>query len=181
MIEDIAKRRDRIAATLDQHQVPYALIGGLAVAAWVAGVDPDAVRTTKDVDILLNEDDLPRARAAAEAAGFEYAQVMNVPMFLDRDDPRPKRAVHIIWAGKIVRSGDSVPSPTLDDAVVLESGLSVISLDALVRMKLTAYHLHDQVHLKDMQQVGLIDASWCAKLPAVLAERLQRIIDLPEA
>ena len=37
---------------------PYALVGGQAVALWVATKDPAAVRTTKDVDILLRRQEM---------------------------------------------------------------------------------------------------------------------------
>ena len=55
-----------------------------------------------------------------------------------------------------------------------------MSLDSLVRMKLMSYRRKDQVHLQDMLSVGLIDATWPAKLPPLLAERLQILIDNPE-
>ena len=55
----------------------------------------------------------------------------------------------------------------------------MLTLDALVRMKLTSFRLKDRVHLIDMLDVGLIDQSWCDRLPAELAERLQELIDNP--
>jgi hypothetical protein len=36
------------------------------------------------------------------------------------------------------------------------------------------------MHLRDMLVVGLLDASWVAKLPSELAARLQHLIDNPE-
>ena len=36
-------------------------------------------------------------------------------------------------------------------------------------------------HLRDLIGVGLIDRNWLAKLPPILAERLQGILDTPEA
>jgi hypothetical protein len=47
-------------------------------------------------------------------------------------------------------------------------------------MKLTAYRRKDQVHLLDMLEVGLIDATWCDRLPPVLADRLRHVIATPE-
>ncbi|MFM8396642.1 MAG: hypothetical protein ACKOAH_02330, partial [Pirellula sp.] len=55
---------------LNQAQVPYAVVGGNAVAAWVATIDDGAVRNTRDVDLLLAEEDLPRATEALQAVGF---------------------------------------------------------------------------------------------------------------
>ena len=39
----------------------------------------------------------------------------------------------------------------------------VISLEALVKMKLTSYRYKDRTHLLDMLDVGLIDGSWPAR------------------
>jgi len=102
-LDDVTGRLERICAALDKASVPYALVGGQAVALWVATRDPAAVRTTKDVDILLRREDLPRARAAALSAGMEYFEVMGVGMFLDEADPNPRRGVHLVWAGEKVR------------------------------------------------------------------------------
>ncbi len=47
-------------------------------------------------------------------------------------------------------------------------------------MKLTSFRRKDQVHLLDMLEVGLIDASWTGRLGAELGGRLQQLIDTPE-
>jgi hypothetical protein len=57
----------------------------------------------------------------------------------------------------------------------------VLSLEALVSIKLTAFRRKDQVHLLDMLGVGLIDASWIKRLPPPLASRLQELLDSPDA
>jgi hypothetical protein len=56
----------------------------------------------------------------------------------------------------------------------------VLSLEALVEMKLTSNRDKDRTHIRDMLEVGLIDAGWLNRLPAELAERLQQILDNPE-
>ncbi len=58
--------------------------------------------------------------------------------------------------------------------------ISVISLVALVRMKLTSYRDKDRTHLRDLIEVGLVDSSWMEVLPPTLAPRLQAILDDPE-
>jgi len=102
-LDDVARRLERFCRALREAGVPHALVGGQAVALWVAVKEPAAVRTTKDVDVLLTRADLPRARAAALPAGFDYFEVLGVGMFLDRADPNPRHAVHILWAGERVR------------------------------------------------------------------------------
>lgn len=46
-------------------------------------------------------------------------------------------------------------------------------------MKLIAYRRKDQVHLQDLIGVGLVDATWPARFPAPLGERLQQLLDDP--
>lgn len=46
-LENVRRRLLRAAAALDAAQVPYAVVGGNAVAAWVSRVDEAAVRNTR--------------------------------------------------------------------------------------------------------------------------------------
>src|SRR5687767_15733469 len=69
-VERVRDRLRRAASALEAAGVPYAVVGGNAVAAWVATVDPAAVRNTQDVDILLRRGDLDAAARALAAAGF---------------------------------------------------------------------------------------------------------------
>ncbi len=46
-------------------------------------------------------------------------------------------------------------------------------------MKLTSYRLKNRVHVLDLIGVGLIDATWPARYPAPLSDRLQRLLDDP--
>src|SRR5215510_12685300 len=86
-VEKIRQRLLRAARALEQAQVPYAVAGGNAVAAWVSRVDETAVRNTRDVDIVLRRSDLSTARTAMEQAGFVYRHVAGVDM-LDRKSTR---------------------------------------------------------------------------------------------
>src|SRR5947209_15405058 len=81
--EKVKERLRRATKALDSAGVPYAVAGGNAVAEWVARVDEDAVRNTRDVDLLVRRADLPAARAALEAAGFVYHHRLDVDTFVD--------------------------------------------------------------------------------------------------
>src|SRR5262245_64772771 len=74
-VEKVQLRLHQAVQALESHNVPYAVIGGNCVAAWVAKIDAGAVRTTRDVDILIRREDLERAKTAMNAAGFDYANV----------------------------------------------------------------------------------------------------------
>src|SRR5687767_13961691 len=109
-LDDVTRRMQRICTALEAAAVPFALVGGQAVAIWVGSIEPAAVRTTKDVDLLLARDDLPRARKAALSADMDYFEVLGVGMFIERENPNPRQAVHLIWAGEKVRPEYPLPS-----------------------------------------------------------------------
>ena len=170
-IEDVSRRLEAVTSVFDAHEIPYALVGGQAVAIWVATVDPEAVRTTKDVDILLRRADLPQARSAAQSIGMDYFETMGVGMLLARENPNPRSAVHLVWSGELVRPGELAPAPTVEQQELVDAKWKVASLPALVTMKLTAWRDQDRVHLRDLRDVGLIDEDVVRHLPAELAER----------
>src|SRR5262245_12659122 len=114
--EKVKERLRRATKALDGAGVPYAVAGGNAVAEWVGRVDEGAVRNTRDVDLLLRRADLPAARAALEAAGFVYHQVMHVDMFIDGPQGRPSEAVHLLFAGEKLRPEDQHALPALDNS-----------------------------------------------------------------
>jgi hypothetical protein len=54
----VAKMRERllrINAALNQAGIPYAVVGGHAVASWVATVDEESVRNTPDIDLAADD------------------------------------------------------------------------------------------------------------------------------
>jgi hypothetical protein len=51
--EKVKERLRRETKALNGAGVPYAVIGGNAVAEWVARMDEEAVRNTRDVDLLV--------------------------------------------------------------------------------------------------------------------------------
>jgi len=176
----VRERLLRVTAVLNQAGVPYAVVGGHAVASWVTTVDEGAVRNTRDIDLLVRRDDLPVITAALERAGFVRAEVLDVTMFLDGPDAKPSESIHLLFAGEKVRAEHPLPSPylsTIDDP----AGFRVITMEALVYMKLLSNRDKDRTHVRDLVGVGLIDRSWLAKLPPVLAERLRGILDTPDA
>ncbi len=116
MVRAVEKVRDRLhrsTRALQDAGIPYAVVGGNAVAAWVARVDESAVRNTQDVDILLRRDDLEAAKDAFARAGFVFRHVKGIDMFLDGPGAKARDAVHILFAGERVRATDLAPAPTV--------------------------------------------------------------------
>jgi hypothetical protein len=180
-VEKVRDRLHRATAALEAAGVPYAVIGGNAVAAWVARVDPSAVRNTQDVDILIRRSDFAAAKVAFETAGFIFRHSASLDMFLDGPGAKARDAVHIIMAQEKVRPTDLAPTADVAEVETNPDGrYRHLSLEALVRMKLTSYRDKDRTHLRDLIEVGLVDATWPAKFPPELAARLQAILDTPD-
>jgi len=137
------------------------------------------VRNTRDVDVLLRRGEFDAARAALEAAGFVYRHAKSVDAFLDGPDAKVRDAVHIVFANEKVRDDQPEPNPDVTEA---EAGdpFRVLSLDALARIKLSAFRDKDRTHLRDMIELGLIGSDTVAGLPPVLADRLRQLLDDPD-
>lgn len=177
-VEKVKERLTRAASALEKAGVPYAVAGGNAVAAWVSRVDEAAVRNTQDVDILLRRSDLDAATAALAPAGFVRRHVAGIELFLDGPQAKARDAVHVVFAGEKVRPEYVLSAPDVSESEASTS-FRVLTLDALVRMKLTSFRDKDRTHLRDLLDVGLIDASWCGRLARELAGRLQELVDNP--
>ena len=184
-VENVRRRLLRAAAALAEARVPYAVVGGNAVAAWVSRADEAAVRNTRDVDLLLRREDLAAATVALEKAGFQHRRVASLgragsmDVFLEGAEGRVSDAVHIVFAEERTLPDQPEPNARIDDSE--DTGdFRLISLEALVRMKLSAFRDKDRVHLRDLLSVGLIDASWVARLPAALRPRFEQILATPE-
>jgi hypothetical protein len=184
-VEKVRERLLRAARALEAAGVPYAVVGGNAVASHVSRVDEAAVRTTRDVDLLLAMSDFGRAKAALESAGFVHRHVtgfgmpVGMEVFLDGPGASVRDALHIIPAGEKIRPTDPCPAPTVSES---EQGdqFRLVTLDALVRMKLVAFRDKDRTHLRDLIELGLVGAATCNPLPEPLAVRLRHLLDNPE-
>jgi len=188
MIRAVQKVRDRMlraVRALEQANVPYAIVGGNAVAAWVSRVDEAAVRNTRDVDILLRRADLDKARLVLEAAGFVYRRVSSLgqpgklDLFLDGPNASARDALHVVFASEKVRADSPVASPDVVDSEAADA-FRLISLEALVKMKLAAFRDKDRTHLRDLIDVELLDAGWISRLPAELGQRLTTLLNTPD-
>ena len=150
-----------------------------AVGQWVSRVDPGAVRNTSDIDLLVRRDDFDAVNIALSNAGFVHRHTAQPDLFLDGPDGRPREAVHLVFAREFVRPGETLQNPNVTESEAANE-LRVLALEALVQIKLTAFRDKDRVHLRDLLEVGLIDANWTQRYPPELAERFQLLIDTPD-
>jgi hypothetical protein len=182
MIRAVEKVKDRLrrsTAALEAASIPYCVVGGNAVAAWVSRIDESAARATQDVDILIRRPDLDRARIALESVGFIYRHSSSIDVFLDGAEAKARDAVHVIFASERVRPAEPAENPDAEPWEVAD-GYRILPLESLVRIKLTAYRDKDRTHLRDMIGVGLIDSKWPSRFVPELAERLQALLDNPD-
>ncbi|MCG3130829.1 MAG: hypothetical protein FLDDKLPJ_01602 [Phycisphaerae bacterium] len=179
-VERIERLLKTVTSALDAAGIEYAVIGGNAVATWVASRDEGAVRATKDVDILLRKSDIQRVADTLAPLGFISADVMGIPVFMEASHPLPSQGVHVIVAGEKVRQTSCHVAPDVRSVTRSASGHLVLDLLPLVMMKLDAFRLRDQTHLVDMLSVGLLDASWKDKLPEDLRPRFEQVLEAYE-
>ena len=184
-VENVRRRLLRAASALEKAGVAYAVVGGNAVAAWVSRVDESAVRNTRDVDLLLRRADLPAAITALESAGFSHRRVASpgqpgaMEVFLDGPDAKVRDAVHLVFAAEKTRPEQPEPNASVEESEAA-GDFRLIALDALVRMKLSAFRDKDRVHLRDLASVGLIGPDWLPRFTGELHRRLAEILATPE-
>jgi hypothetical protein len=175
----VRERLLRATAALEAAGIPYAVVGGNAVGAWIEQVDESAVRATQDVDLVIRRVDLGRVKDPLLAAGFLYRHAAGVDMFLDGPAAKSRDAVHVVFSGEKVREDYVSVVPDVAESESFDA-FRVLALEALVRMKLTSFRDKDRTHLRDMIGVGLIDASWPARFTRELSSRLQELLDTPD-
>ena len=124
---DTARKLHRL---LEQQDIPYVIIGGLSV------IRNQAVRTTRDVDLLVRREDWPRIREAlADGFAIKIDSDRNISA-VDRDT---NVQVDILFAGD---DWDMIV-PLPDPVEVLEHdsdlGANFLSLPAILELKTATY------------------------------------------
>lgn len=152
----------RIAERLREINVPYAVVGGMALFAH------GFRRFTEDVDLLVTPEGLERLHRELEGRGY-------VPLFPGSKNLRDTESgvrVEFLVAGDF--PGDGKPKPVAfpdpDQASVERDGVRWLSLPALVELKL-ASGMTAPGRLKDLADVQ--EMIRLLKLPADFAGQLQ--------
>ena len=174
-VEKLFDRMKRLHTALSAAGIPYRVIGGIAVFLQVSQRDPGKARLTRDVDIAVEREQLKHISEAMEKFGFHYRHVAGVDMLLDNAEPRASSGIHMVFAGEKVRPGDLAPIPGFSEPTRTAEGILIAPVADLVRMKLTSFRLKDQVHIQDMDSVGLITPEIEQSLPEAMRERLKQV------
>jgi hypothetical protein len=100
-------------------------------------------------------------------------------VFLEGPNGKVRDAIHVLFAGEPIRPDSPIGNEDVNDSE--DAGdFQLISLAALIRMKLSAWQDKDRMHLRDLYTVGLLDKNSVPGLPPVLAERLDFLLENPE-
>ena len=97
---------------------------------------------------------------------------------MDGPNGRLYDAVRLWMCGDALKP-DSEPLPDVVGTFAT-ARFPVVTIESLVRMKLSAWRTIDKVHIRDLIGVGLIDTTWPDKFPEALAERLRQILANPD-
>ena len=140
-----------IVGALVRSGVPYAVCGGVAVTAY------GATRSTKDIDVLVSLDDLPRALEAVQPLGYTLAAL---PLVFDEGTNKER---HVQRVSKIEKGEHLVLDFLMATAslagflegrieVTLPEGpLVLVSRDTLLRMKRMAGRPQDLADLDRLE------------------------------
>ncbi|MGI8992379.1 MAG: hypothetical protein ACR2I2_22715 [Bryobacteraceae bacterium] len=163
-----------VAEMFAAEDIPYELVGGMAVAARIEQVDRDQIMLTRDVDIMIRRSDLERVKQASERYGFHFRRAAGLDMLLYGEEKKAINAIHLIFTGETIKP-DQAPNPALAPEHVMVHGreVAVIPVSDLVRMKLNSYRDKDRVHVRGIDAAGLITPAVERALPEELRARLK--------
>jgi hypothetical protein len=167
----------KLSLPLEQAGVPHELVGGLAVFLHVENADSTHSSLTRDIDLMIRREDLPRVAGIAEEHGFRFRHSAGLDMLLYGETNSARNAVHLLFTGEKVKETQLEAHP---DIRPVRAGLHgqdflVIPVADLVRMKLSSYRDKDRVHVRGMDAAGLIDREVEQALSEDLRARLQHI------
>jgi hypothetical protein len=166
-----------LSLPLEQAGVPHELVGGFAVFLHVENADSTHSSLTRDIDIMIRRDDLPRVVAIAENYGFRFRHSAGMDMLLFGETNSARNAIHLLYAGEKVKATQLESHPRINP---VRAGLHgqdfwVIPVLDLVRMKLSSYRDKDRVHVRGMDAAGLITTDVENGLSEELLARLRNV------
>ena len=167
----------KLSLPLEEAAVPHELIGGLAVFLHVENADSTHSSLTRDIDVMIRRDDLPRVVTIAEERGFRFRHSAGEDMLLYGETTSARNAVRLLFAGEKVKPAQLESHPGIRPVRVGLHGQDfwVIPVLDLVRMKLSSYRDKDRVHVRGMDAAGLITNAIELGLSEPLRARLQSV------
>lgn len=178
-VERVRTRLNKCVHALEAAQIPFAVAECQAVRTWIDRVEPSATRYSPEIELLINRADILSAAVALNDAGLQQQEINGRIAFVESEQPAARDAVHIIFAREKIRPEYELAAPDLSN-IDREGDYPILGLRELAQMKLTSFRTKDQMHLRDLIDIGLLDASWPERFPESLGTRLQFLLDHPE-
>ena len=175
-VEAVDRRQVHCVKSFHRAEIDYAIIGGRAAMAWVDSVDCGASRTTPNIDVLVERADLDRIIETICYDGWTHQLINGWHTFAESSTVSFHSRIRLVFANELFRPNDLLPTPSLSESRWLNE-MRVVDLEALIRMKLTAFRTIDRVHLDDLLSVELYDPTWISRFPGEFATRLQHVFD----
>jgi hypothetical protein len=164
--DQVTRTLQSVAKRLDELGIPYAVAGGMALAAH------GHVRTTVDVDILVTEEGLAAVHRELEGLGY-------LPPFTGSKNLRDVVTtvrIEFLVAGQF--PGDGKPKPVAfprpDTASVEIDGVKYLSLPALVELKLASGMTGGVNRMKDL--VDVVELIKLLNLPRDFSDRIDAYV-----
>ena len=149
-----------LESNLQQHDIPYVVVGAMAVN--VHGHE----RTTKDVDICLDERGWEKLQD--ELIGTRYERV---PKRARRfRDPRYETTFDVLIAGRVAGRASKQQAVKFPDPVreaEVHGDVRTISLARLIELKLVTWRLQDWADVISLIRVHDLDESFAEQLDPV--------------
>jgi hypothetical protein len=141
---DVQRALERLPTVLEDHGIPYAIIGAMALNEW------GYRRVTVDVDILLAPDGLQALKSAVLGRGY----LEKFPGSRGLRDTEAGVNVHVVLAGEYPGDGKPKPVAFPDPAQAAVRGrrVALLPLPKLIELKL-ASGISAPHRLKDLADV----------------------------
>ena len=158
---DVQRALERLVGTLEAQQIPYAIVGAMALNEF------GYRRVTVDVDVLLT----PAGLAALKAASLGRGYVEKFPGSRGLRDTENRVDIDVLLTGSYPGDGKPKPVSFPDPAKVAVRGarVALLPLPTLIELKL-ASGMSAPHRLKDLADV--IELIRAASLPSNLADAL---------
>jgi len=158
---DVQRALERLVGTLEAQQIPYAIVGAMALNEF------GYRRVTVDVDVLLT----PAGLAALKAASLGRGYVEKFPGSRGLRDTENRVDIDVLLTGGYPGDGKPKPVSFPDPAKVAVRGarVALLPLPTLIELKL-ASGMSAPHRLKDLADV--IELIRAASLPSNLADAL---------
>lgn len=158
---DVQQALRKLAGLLDEAQIPYAVVGAMALNEY------GYRRVTVDVDILLTREGLEALKARALGRGY----VEKFPGSRGLRDTEYNVPIDVVISGEYPGDGQPKPVRFPDPAQAATRGarVALIPLPVLVELKL-ASGMSAPHRLRDLADV--LELIRSARLPATLAQEL---------